>query len=221
VSPEARAFAAHPYSLGSNTDFFVLGRFAVRRLDYLLPLMLLGLLGHPQSFSLPKLAHALPRGADLPPQPLILAADEGERRVRRTLGGAPLIIKIDRQNGAAPEFVMGTEEIPPGQAIPPHHHLDADEIVLIQRGTGTARVGNRVASVKAGATIYIPRHTRITLQNTGNEPLSIAFFFSKPGFDGYLRETSVAEGQVAVPLAPSELAAIRKRYESHVVYERP
>jgi hypothetical protein len=41
------------------------------------------------------------------PTPLVLAASEGERRVRRLLGGAPLIIKIDRLNGAAPEFVMG------------------------------------------------------------------------------------------------------------------
>lgn len=36
------------------------------------------------------------------PTPLILAPEEGERRIRRTLGGAPLIIKVDRRNGGAP-----------------------------------------------------------------------------------------------------------------------
>ena len=196
----------------------------MRHINYLIALVLiLALLATTRGTAPPpRLARAAPNGVDtLQPRPLILAAEAGERRVRRTLGGAPLIIKIDHRNGGAPEFVMGTEEIPRGQAIPPHHHLDADEIVLIQRGTGMARVGDRVASVQAGATIYIPRHARITLQNTGNEPLAIAFFFSKPGFDGYLRETSVPEGQVAAPFTPSELSAIRKRYESHVIYERP
>ena len=155
------------------------------------------------------------------PGPLILHAREGERRVRRTLGGAPLILKVDRQNGGAPEFVVGTEEIPPGQTIPPHHHLDTDEIVFIQRGTGRAQVGNKSASVEAGATIYIPRHTRITLQNTGSEPLAITFVFSRPGFEDYLRETSVPAGQAVTPLSAAELAGIRRRYEGHVVYEKP
>jgi quercetin dioxygenase-like cupin family protein len=194
----------------------------MRRLGYLMPLVpiLVPLVLARDTSLAPELAQALPNRMDSPePRPLILAANEGEGRVRRTLGGAPLIVKIDRLNGGAPEFVMGTEEIPPGQTIPPHHHVDADEIVLIQRGTGAARVGDRVASVQAGATIYIPRHTRITLQNTGNEPLAIAFIFSKPGFEGYLRDTSVPEGQIATPLAPSELSAIRKRYQRHVVYE--
>jgi hypothetical protein len=46
-------------------------------------------------------------GASTGSAPLILAAEEGERRVRRLLGGAPLIIKVDHRNGGAPDFVMG------------------------------------------------------------------------------------------------------------------
>lgn len=45
---------------------------------------------------------------------------------------------------------MGTEEIPPGEAIPQHRHLDADEIILIQRGTGRAQVGSHAAAVGPG-----------------------------------------------------------------------
>jgi quercetin dioxygenase-like cupin family protein len=154
------------------------------------------------------------------PAPLILAANEGERRVRRVLGGAPLIIKVDRQNGGAPEFMMGYEEIPPGQTIPPHRHPGADEIIFVHRGTGFAHVGDRSAAVGPGATIYIPRMTRITLQNTGAEPLVIVFIFSQPGFEDFLRDTSVPEGQSASPLSRAELDAIRERHRAHAVYER-
>ncbi len=151
----------------------------------------------------------------------ILAAEEGERRVRRLLGGAPLIIKVDRRNGGAPELVMGYEDIPPGQVIPPHRHLLADEIIFVRRGSGVAQVGDREAAFAAGATIYIPRGVRVTVRNSGSEPLSIAFVFSKPGFEEYLRDTSVPEGQPVVPLSGEEQARIRAKHRWHTVYEQP
>jgi quercetin dioxygenase-like cupin family protein len=152
---------------------------------------------------------------------LILAAEEGERRVRRLLGGAPLIMKVDHRNGGAPDLVMGYEEIPPGQVIPPHRHLLADEIILVRHGSGVAQVGDREGAVAAGATIYIPRDMRVTVRNTGSESLSIAFVFSKPGFEDYLRDTSVPEGQPVVPLSGEELARVREKHRSHTVYEQP
>src|SRR5215475_4381409 len=58
--------------------------------------------------------------------PLILAKEEGERRIRRVMGGALAIIKVDRRNGGSPGLVMGYEEIPPGQAIQAHRHPAMD-----------------------------------------------------------------------------------------------
>jgi mannose-6-phosphate isomerase-like protein (cupin superfamily) len=153
--------------------------------------------------------------------PLILAADEGERRVRRVLGGAPLIIKVDRQTAGAPEFVMAYEALPPGVAIPPHRHPGADEIIFVHSGTGTAELGDKSSAVAAGSTIYIPRLTRITVRNTGTEPLVIVAIFSQPGFEELLRDTSVPEGQPVLPLSSAELAAIRARHLGHVIYELP
>ena len=89
--------------------------------------------------------------------PLILAAEEGERRIRRVMGGALAIIKVDRRNGGSPALMMGYEEIPPGQAIQAHRHPAMDEIVFVHRGTGAAELGDRTASVGPGATIYIPQ----------------------------------------------------------------
>jgi len=111
--------------------------------------------------------------------------------------------------------------MPPGAAIPAHRHPGADEIIFVQSGTGVAELGDKSAAVAAGSTIYIPRLTRITLRNTGKEPLVIVALFDKPGFEDYLRETSVPEGQPVVPLTSAEMSAIRARHHDHVIYERP
>ena len=160
--------------------------------------------------------------ASVQPTPLILAVDEGERRNRRFAGNAPgFLIKVDRRNGGSGDLVMGYEDLPPGAAIPPHRHLDMDEIVFVHRGVGMAGLGDREVAVGPGATIYIPKGTRVTLRNTGTEPLSIVFVFPKPGFEEFMRDTSVLEGQPVVPFADGELAAIRKRHASHVVFDKP
>jgi quercetin dioxygenase-like cupin family protein len=153
--------------------------------------------------------------------PLILAVDQGERLTRRLLGGASLIIKVDRKTAGAPQFVMAYEAMPPGAAIPPHRHPGADEIIFVQSGTGVAELGDKSSAVAAGSTIYIPRLTRIALRNSGKEPLVIVAFFDQPGFEDYLRETSVPEGQPVVPLTSAEMSAIRAHHQSHVIYERP
>jgi len=160
-------------------------------------------------------------------RPFILADSEGERRIHRPPPGtlsnlaAPFIIKVDHRNGGAPEFVLFTEDIPPGQAIPPHRHPDADEILLIHAGTGVARLAGRETMVGTGAVIYMPRNTSVRLRNTGSEPLRIVAIFSKPGYEEYMRDISVLEGHAALPLSVAELSAIRERHRAHVEYEQP
>jgi quercetin dioxygenase-like cupin family protein len=159
--------------------------------------------------------------------PLILNASEGERRLHRPPPGAlsnltaPFILKVDRRNGGAPEFVMVTEDIPLGQAIPPHRHPHSDEIIFIHGGTGLALLADRQATVTTGATIYMPRNTVVGLRNTGTEPLKIVAIFSQPGYEEYLREISVPEGQIPTPLTVAELSAIRARHLDSAVYETP
>ena len=160
------------------------------------------------------------RDADMARMPLVLATGEGERRIRRVMGGALAIIKVDRRNGGSPELMMGYEELPPGQAIQPHRHPAMDEILFVHRGTGTAELGDRTAPVGAGTTVFVPRGARVTLRNTGAEPLAIAFFFSQPGYEEYLRDTSTPEGQSAPPLSAADLAAIRERHKTHIVFDR-
>lgn len=160
-------------------------------------------------------------------KPLILGVSEGERRLHRPPPGAlsslsaPFILKVDRANGGAPEFVMLTEDIPPGQAIPAHRHPHADEIIFIHGGIGLASLAGRQATVTTGATIYMPRDTVVALRNTGAEPLRIVAIFSQPGYEQYLREISVPEGQTPTPLTVEELSAIRARHLDAAIYEKP
>jgi quercetin dioxygenase-like cupin family protein len=160
-------------------------------------------------------------------QPLLLQESEGERRVHRpppaTLSNlaAPFIIKLDRRNGGAPEFVMLMEDIAPGQGIPPHMHPNSDEILFIRDGSGTAVLGGKEATVLAGATIYMPRNTSVRLKNTGTQPLRIIAIFSQPGYESYMRDISVPEGEVATPLTIDELTDIRARHHAEVVYAQP
>jgi mannose-6-phosphate isomerase-like protein (cupin superfamily) len=156
------------------------------------------------------------------PTPLILSVDEGERRIRRWVGPTPLfIIKVDPRNGGSRDLMMGYEDIPPGGAIPPHRHLIADEIIFVHRGSGVVEVGDRKEPFATGATIYIPKDARIAVRNTGSQPLSIVFVFSKPGWEQLSREASVPEGQPVRMLSAAQLTEIRKRHEWHMVFENP
>ena len=150
---------------------------------------------------------------------LILQAPEGERRARRA-SDFPFILKVDRKNGGSADLVMGMEDLKAGQAIPPHRHLHADEIVFIHKGSAAVTLGEREAVVREGGTVYIPRNVRISLTNPGPETLTIVFIFSKPGFEEYLRETSAPEGQSMPPMSPEERTQIRQRNEWHTIYER-
>jgi mannose-6-phosphate isomerase-like protein (cupin superfamily) len=157
-------------------------------------------------------------------QGLVLKESEGERRVRRPRPARPgalgaFIIKVDEKNGGSKDLWMGYEDIPPGRGIPPHHHPYSGEILFIQRGTGMASLGSRQAAVGPGATIYIPENTRVSLRNTGAEPLTLAFIFAHPGIGEYFRETSVLEGDSAKPISEEELGAIRARHREHITFD--
>lgn len=156
---------------------------------------------------------------------LILAVDQGERRMRRPVSGAPFInapfiIKVDRVNGRSPDLVMGYEVLPPGAVIQGHRHPHADEILFVQYGRAVAALDGRSAPIGLGATIYIPHDVTVSLR-VGPDSLGLVFVFSHPGFEQYLRDVSVLEGQLVVPLSDTERKAIRERHQTHVVYEQP
>lgn len=111
-------------------------------------------------------AMVAPTAPTVPPTPQVLQLDQGERRTRR--GSTDIVIlKVDAQNGGSSDLVMGYELVPLGHTIAPHRHLDADEIIFVHDGSGVTDLGGRRTSFGPGATIYIPKDVRVSVQNTG------------------------------------------------------
>lgn len=163
-----------------------------------------------------------------PPTPaakgLVLGEAEGERRMRRPRAGGrdasvPVIIKVDGTNGGSSQLFMGYEDIPVGEAILPHHHPHADEILFVHRGHGVAMLGDQRAAVDQGTTIYVPHGTRVTMRNTGTEPLTFAFVFADPTMSSYFRDGTVPEGMSAPPMTAEDVAARRARHREHIVID--
>lgn len=55
------------------------------------------------------------------------------------------------------------------------------------------------------------RHSRLAI--------AIAFVFSEPGFEEFMRNMSVPDGEAVVPLSEEELARIHERNSWHTIYE--
>ena len=98
-------------------------------------------------------------------------------------------------------------------------HPGAEEIVILQTGTSRVHLGDTVRDVAAGATVFIPPGTWISVDNIGKEPVSLIAIFSEPGYEEYMRAISVREGEKNSPLSKDELNAIRKQHPHAVIYE--
>lgn len=158
--------------------------------------------------------------------PLILEKDEGERRVLRGWPGHPdpgetFILKVDPKNGGSQHLVFMTGSIAFGGEIHAHRHPNADEILYLQTGTARVHLGNSVRDVHAGATVFIPANTWISVDNVGNEGVSMIAIFSAPGFEQYMREGSALEGEKNMPLTQAENDQIEKMHANDVVYKEP
>src|SRR5215468_9821934 len=153
---------------------------------------------------------------------LVLEKDDGEKRVRRPRETRPMsisefILKITPQNSGSQHLVLGTETIPRGGRISKHRHLGQDEILFLQTGSARVTLNEQDYEVQAGGMVFFPLNTWVSLRNTGTEPIQLIFIFSAPGFDQYMRCSSVPEGQLAPPIPPDELS--KCVHQGHVEYE--
>ena len=158
--------------------------------------------------------------------PLLLEKEEGERRVVRGWPGHPdpgeaFILKVDPKNGGSSHFVVFTADLRPGGEIHAHRHPGADELLFLQTGTARVHLGDSVRDVHAGATVFIPANTWISLENIGKESASLLTVFSAPGFEDFMRAASVREGDKNVPLSSAENDQIEKMHAGDVIYKGP
>ena len=140
------------------------------------------------------------------PRAAVIRNDEGELRYLRG-GAAPLRIKVDPVTTGSRRLVLGTSDLPPGDAIGLHRHLQEDEIIVITRGTARVRLGSQVDTAGPGATVFIPQGTCIALTNIGTDTLSNIFVFSSPGFERALRTVSSPVGAPPITVSADDRAA--------------
>ena len=142
------------------------------------------------------------------PKPLLLEKNEGEQRLWRPepgdvgLGG--FILKVTPKSNGSQHLMLVTEDMAPGGAIPTHKHLEQDEIVLIEKGTIHAHVGDQERDLHAGGLAFIPMHTWVSFKNAGTEVVSIVAIFSAPGFEDHLRCESVPANEKPTVISQAE-----------------
>jgi mannose-6-phosphate isomerase-like protein (cupin superfamily) len=139
------------------------------------------------------------------PRPAVIGANEGELHFLRG-GTAPLLIKVDPVTTGSRRMVLGSSDLPPGDAIGLHRHLQEDEILIILRGTARVRLGGRDYPATTGGTVFIPQGTCVEITNVGTDTLTNVFIFSSPGFEQVLRAVSSLPGEKPKSLTPAERA---------------
>jgi len=90
-------------------------------------------------------------------------------------------------------------------------------MVLIEKGTIHARVGDRERDLHGGGLVFIPAFTWVTLKNVGDTTASIVAIFSAPGFEDHLRCESVPPNEKPAPISLVEEKACDRL--GHVVYK--
>ncbi len=76
------------------------------------------------------------------------------------------------ENWSSPDVSIARARVKPGVTTLPHHLKATNEIYLIVRGVGKARIGkHEPVTVKAGDTVFIPAGTSQQITNTGKSDL--------------------------------------------------
>ena len=125
------------------------------------------------------------------------------------LGDKPLIFKVDPMSTGSNTLVVGTEEMPPGNRIPTHMHLQEDEVIFVHKGAVKVSPNDRQYNAATGATVFIPHGNWIGVENVSSEPATILFFFNKPAFEQCLRAMSSPPGEKFTMPLPDKMAKVR------------
>jgi mannose-6-phosphate isomerase-like protein (cupin superfamily) len=131
---------------------------------------------------------------------VVLQRGEGEARTRRPREGVAspateFVLKIGPRTNASKHLLVFTEELAPGARIPRHRHHGEDEILLVQTGSAHVWLGDKEYDALAGALIFIPADTWISLKNTGKENISLVAIWNEPEFEEMLLCGSTPKGQ--------------------------
>jgi mannose-6-phosphate isomerase-like protein (cupin superfamily) len=104
-----------------------------------------------------------------------------------------LVIDGGGEHGRVDSLVLLFERMGPGDAIPLHTHT-VDEVVVVDEGTGEARLGDHREEVSPGSVVFVPAGTPHCTRNIGEGPLRIHAAFPTDRIDIRYLERNPAPG---------------------------
>ncbi|GGR94504.1 16.7 kDa protein in whiE locus [Micromonospora fulviviridis] len=92
----------------------------------------------------------------------------------RRRGGELRVLLGPKTVGSTSGF-MGVATLAPGDRIAEHYHPYSEEFLYVARGAITVDLDDRPVPLAAGEALFVPRHVRHRLRNTGDEPAEVVF----------------------------------------------
>lgn len=142
---------------------------------------------------------------------LVLNSDEGEVYLIGERQGR-VTIKVDKQNKGIKTMSLLTEDIKPGDGIPVHKHSSEEELIFIEKGTGTFTFGDQQYEVTPGSMALVPRTVWHGLRNESNEMLRMVFGYTPSGFEDYFRAVGVKPGEPWKELSGKDWQQINNKF---------
>lgn len=100
------------------------------------------------------------------------------------------------------ELTCILERIAAGDAIPLHTH-EIDEVVMIDDGVGTYRLGGEEVPIREGGVAFIPAGTPHALRNDGDATLALKAVFASSTLDITYLDRNPAPGTEDDPVQPT------------------
>jgi len=126
-------------------------------------------------------------------------------------GRVTVKIIISRQQGSRSISFLSSS-LPPGDGILVHKHLNEDEILIVDKGSGLFTLGEKQYSVQDGSVMIIPKGVWHGLQNNSNENIELRFGFTPSGSEEFFREVGTPIGQTFVQKTLDERKSIAKKW---------
>jgi glyoxylate utilization-related uncharacterized protein len=112
---------------------------------------------------------------------------------------------------------VGTETLAPGLGIPKYrHHME--EVLIVLAGAVRAYVGDEQGEGGAGTILFAPPNAWIQVDSLGPEDAVVVWIFAEPGFEEYVRESSVSRGETPTLMTSEEMDAVREKYKDTIKF---
>ena len=96
-------------------------------------------------------------------------------------GRLRVTIYLDSHDDPRARATLSTLEADPTVGVPEHHHEDSAEILFIQDGSGTMRLGSGTLPILPGTFVYVPAKAVHGFVPDGSRPLSAYQVYVPPG----------------------------------------